>query len=62
MQYGAGVHIIFIMRKCSGELMARQIAVGNKQQDFISKEESSSPTVANDATIISCMIEAKESM
>ncbi len=53
---------IFIMRKHTDELKARQVAGGSKQQDFISKAESSSPTIANDATIISSIIDdAKES-
>ena len=51
---------LFIKRKCSGELKARKVAGGNKQRDFVSKEEASSPTVSSDSTILSCTIDAKE--
>jgi hypothetical protein len=32
----------------------------NKQQDYISKEDASSPTVATEAILLSCIIDAKE--
>ena len=51
---------LFVTRKRSGELKARKVAGGNKQRDFVSKEEASSPTVSNDSTILSCTIDAKE--
>ena len=51
---------LFVTRKRSGELKARKVAGGNKQRDFVSKEEASSPTVSNDSTILSCTINAKE--
>ena len=42
---------LFVTRKRSGELKGRKVAGGNKQRDFVSKEEASSPTVSNDSTI-----------
>jgi hypothetical protein len=36
------------------------VAGGNKQQDYISKEDESSPTVATQAVMLSCIIDAKE--
>jgi hypothetical protein len=32
----------------------------NKQQDYISKEDASSPTIATEAILLSCIIDAKE--
>jgi hypothetical protein len=37
---------MFLKEKRSGEIKGRAVAGGNKQRDFISKEEASSPTVA----------------
>jgi hypothetical protein len=36
------------------------VAGGNKQQDYISKEDASSPTVATEAVLLSCIIDAEE--
>jgi hypothetical protein len=36
------------------------VAGGNKQRDNISKEDASSPTVATEAILLSCIIDAKE--
>jgi hypothetical protein len=36
------------------------VAGGNKQRDYISKEDASSPTVATEAVLLSCIIDAKE--
>jgi hypothetical protein len=49
---------IFVTKKRTGELKARQVAGGNKQRDFISKEESSSPTASNDSIILSSLLDA----
>jgi hypothetical protein len=35
------------------------VAGGNKQQDYISKEDASSPTVTKEAVLLSCIINAK---
>ena len=50
----------FVTKKTSGELKARQVASGNKQCDFITKEESSSPTVANESITLSSVLDAIE--
>jgi hypothetical protein len=36
------------------------VAGGNKQQDYISKEDASSPTIATEAVLLSCIIDAEE--
>jgi hypothetical protein len=33
---------------------------GNKQRDYISKEDASSPTVATESVLMSCLIYAEE--
>ena len=36
------------------------MAGGNKQRDFISKEDASSPTVATEAVLLTCIVDAEE--
>jgi hypothetical protein len=36
------------------------VAGGNKQRDYISKEDYSSPTVATESVLLSCIIDAEE--
>jgi hypothetical protein len=36
------------------------VAGGNKEQDYISKEDASSPTVPTEAVLLSCIIDAEE--
>jgi hypothetical protein len=36
------------------------VAGGNKQRDYISKEDASSPTVATEAVLLLCIIDAEE--
>jgi hypothetical protein len=36
------------------------VAGGNKQRDYISKEDASSPTVAIESVLLSCIIDAEE--
>ncbi len=36
------------------------MAGGNKEQDYISKDDASSPTVTTEAILLSCIIDAKE--
>jgi hypothetical protein len=36
------------------------VARGNKQQDYISKEDASSPTITTEAILLSCIIDAEE--
>jgi hypothetical protein len=51
---------MFLKEKQTGEIKGRTIASGNKQRDFISKEEVSSPTVATEAVLLTCIIDADE--
>ena len=51
---------MFLKLKRDGKIKGRTVAGGNKQRDFISKEDSSSPTVATEAVILSCIIDAEE--
>jgi hypothetical protein len=36
------------------------VAGGNKQRNYISKEDASSPTVSTESALLSCVIDAKE--
>jgi hypothetical protein len=47
---------MFLKQKRTGTIKGRTVAGGNKQRDFISKEEVSSPTVATEAVLLSCII------
>ena len=53
---------IFVERKRDGVLKARTVAGGNKQQEYILKEDASasSPTVFNEAVMLTCVIDADE--
>jgi hypothetical protein len=51
---------IFIKQKHDGKIKGRTIAGGNKQRDYISKEDSSSPTVDTEAVFLSCIIDDEE--
>ena len=51
---------MFLKEKKNGYIKERTVAGGNKQRDFISKEDSSSPTVSTEAVLISCIIDAEE--
>ena len=46
--------------KKNGDIKGRTVAGGNKQRDFISKENSSSPDVSTEAVLLSCVIDAEE--
>jgi hypothetical protein len=51
---------LFLKQKRDGTIKGRTVAGGNKQRDFISKEDASSPTVATEAVLLSCVIAAEE--
>ena len=51
---------IFVVKKRCGKVKARKVAGGNKQRDYVSKEDASSPTVATESVLLSCAIDAKE--
>ena len=49
---------IFLRLKRDGKIKGQEVSGGNKQRDFISKEEASLPMVATDAVLLSCVIDA----
>ena len=51
---------MFLKEKRTGEIKGRTVAGGNKQREFLSKEEVSSPTVATESVLLTCIIEADE--
>ena len=51
---------MFLKINRDGKIKGRAVAGGNKQRDFISKEEEISPTVATEAVLLSCVIDAQE--
>ena len=51
---------IFLKQKRDGSIKARGVAGGNKQRDFISKEDASSPTASTEAVLLSSVIDARE--
>jgi hypothetical protein len=51
---------MFLKRKRDGKIKGKTVSGGNKQRDYISKEDASTPTVATEAVILSCIIDAKE--
>ena len=53
---------MFLKEKRDGKIKGRTVAGGNKQRDYISKEDASSPTVATESVLLSCIIDAEEEM
>jgi hypothetical protein len=51
---------MFLKLKRDGRTKARTVAGGNKQRNYISKEDSSSPTVATESVLLTCIIDAEE--
>ena len=51
---------MFLKEKIDGAINVRALAGGNKQCDYISKEDVSLPTVATEAVLMSCIIDADE--
>jgi hypothetical protein len=51
---------MFLKLKRDGNIKGRTVAGVNKQRDYISKEDASSPTVATESVILSCIIDAEE--
>jgi hypothetical protein len=51
---------MFLKEKRDGSLKGRTVAGGNKQRDYISKEDASLPTVTTEAILLSCIIDANE--
>ena len=51
---------LFLKKKRDGTIKGRTVAGGNKQHDFITKEEASSPTASTEAVLYTCIIDAEE--
>ena len=51
---------MFLKEKRDKTIKGRTVAGGNKQRDYISKEDASSPTVATESVLLSCIIDAQE--
>ena len=51
---------LFLKQKTDGTIKGRAVAGGNKQRDYISKEDSSSPTVATESVLLTAVIAAEE--
>ncbi len=49
---------ILIKEKRDGKIKARKVVGGNNQQDYITKENVSSPMVLAEAVMLTCMINA----
>ena len=53
-------YLMFLKRKRSGMIKARGCADGRPQREYISKLESSSPSVKTHALFLSCIVDAFE--
>ena len=51
---------MFVVKKRDGNTKARMVAGGNTQRDYLTKEDSSSPTVSTKAVILTSIIDAHE--
>jgi hypothetical protein len=57
---GALRYLMFIKERRCGKIKGRGCADGRSQREYMSKEETSSPTVATEALILTCVIDAIE--
>jgi hypothetical protein len=53
-------YLMFLKRKRCGKIKARGCADGRPQREYITKLESSSPTVKTHALFLSCLVDAVE--
>ena len=51
---------MFVKKKHTVKIKARKVAGGNKQRDFISKENVSSPTIAMESVLLTSLVDAQE--
>ncbi len=51
---------MFLKEKRDGKTKGRTVAGGNKQRGYIQKEDASSPTVATESVLLTCIIDAEE--
>ena len=57
---GALRYLMFLKEKRTGQIKGRGCADGRPQRDYMTKKETSSPTVATEALILTCVIDAIE--
>jgi hypothetical protein len=50
---------MFLKQKQDGKIKGRTVTGGNKQRDYISKEDDSSPTVGTKSVLLSCIIDTE---
>jgi hypothetical protein len=53
-------YLMYLTKKRCGRIKARGCADGRKQRSYMTKEETSSPTVATESLMLSCAIDARE--
>ena len=51
---------MFLKEKTYGAIKGRDVDGGKKQREYVSKEDASSPTVAKEALLLSCIVDAEE--
>ena len=51
-------YLMFLKRKRSGRIKGRGCADGQKNREFITKEDSSAPTISTEALFFTCIIDA----
>jgi hypothetical protein len=51
---------MFLKQKQDGKIKGGTVADGNKQWDYIFKEDASSPTIATESVVLYCIIDSKE--
>ncbi len=51
---------VFVKKKHTGQIKAQKVTGGNKQRDFISKENASSPTVATESVLLTSLVDVQE--
>jgi hypothetical protein len=54
------LYLMFLKEKRCGLIKGHGYADGQKQRDYLTKEETSPPTVAIESVMLSCVIDAKE--
>jgi hypothetical protein len=57
---GALRYLMFLKEKRCGTIKGRGCADGRNQRDYMTKQETSAPTVATEALILTCVIDAIE--
>jgi hypothetical protein len=53
---------MFLKQRRDGNIKGRTVAGGNKHRDYIPNEDASSPTVAKESVLLSCIIDAEEEL